>query len=411
MSQRILRILAAIVLLFAFWPVLRFGGLTVFDCTAPVVAIAIACFGGKEKNVSYAAFGWPSLGILLFSVAGIFSMAFSSDTTDHVEKVVKVLLALSMMLCFAFVLPRKKIFSIVEVLALLALSGAIHSVVCILQGRFGIFTGLIPVASGGLEEWNRMTGLAEHPIEAGYISAFSAVIAVGLVIHTRKWFLCLLIIAIDLYSLKYSASLTATFAIVTGIGIVCLFARAYSILMVFASMIGIALIVTLSSGDMGDKLASRLDTLMHSQGNYGTLKTREDQWSKTIKGIDLGTVMFGNGYSASDLPNGIEIHNGFLAAIFHFGILGLLSQFCLIWFFVSRLFGDSPRSLRGILLGCIVIFASGYMTGPPLSRRSVWVPMFLIAAYLPQRRTNIHQIGPIYKNDQTNKLGNNVTKS
>jgi hypothetical protein len=393
--KSLLRGAAAIVMLFAFWSTLRIGSLTIFDCTAPVIVILASLMGGKEKNITLSAFMLPFVGILLFTLAGILSMAFSSDTTDHLEKVGKVLLALSMMLCLAFVLSRKNIFSVVEVLTLLAFSGAVHSTVCILQGRFGILVGLIPELVNGLQEWNRVTGLAEHPIEAGTISAYSAVISVGLAIHTRRWLPYLLMAGIDMISLKYSASLTATFSMVVGIGAVSLYTRTYSILIAYVCVIAIALVAIIASGDMQGKLASRVNALTQVGGNYESVKTREDQLNKTFARIDFTTILFGNGYSFADNPDQKDIHNGLLASIYHFGALGLISQLCLIWFFVSRFRGDAPRNLKAILLGGVIIFAAAYLTGPPFSRRSLWIPMFILAAYMPKRVSGHRAIAPI----------------
>jgi hypothetical protein len=118
------------------------------------------------------------------------------------------------------------------------------------------------------------------------------------------------------------------------------------------------------------------------QGDYESVRSRETQWEHTLAAISAHTVFAGNGYSTIDLPDGKEVHDTLLAALFHFGILGLASQCFLVWFFAGKLLTDVPRELRGMLLGCVLVFGAAYLTGPTLSRRSVWIPMFLFGAYL-----------------------------
>jgi O-antigen ligase len=384
MYRRFVRALAAGLLLFSFWPSFRFHSLTIFDWAAPVVVIAALLYRSRERSVSLFAFRYPLLGIFLLLCGGYLSIILSSDTTEHVHRVAVLLLALCAMAALAYGLASRNIFSLTEVLTLLCVSGAVSSTVCILQGQFGMLTNLAP--PGELEDWSRMTGLTEHPIEAGIISAYSAVIATGLAIHTKHRSLpYILLAAIDIYSMKYSASLTAAFAMVVGILALSIFSRSFYLaiaLVVVACVVGA---VALPAGLLGPFLSQRLEAFTIQRGNYLTLQYRETQWAKALELIDARTLLLGNGYSTADLPERMDIHNGFLAAVFHFGVLGLISQFLLIWFFVSRLFGDGPRALRGILIGCIVIFASGYLTGPPFARRSIWVPMILIAAFLPER--------------------------
>lgn len=385
MYRKALRAFATVVLLFAFWPVFRIGGLTFFDCTAPFVVIAAMLLPNVEKKIY--GFHYAIMGLFIFAFAGVVSMVSSSDPMGHLLKMATLLLALSMMLAFVYTLAIKRIFTMTEALRLLSLSGAIHSFVCILQGRLGLMMWVIPSVDLGVFEWSRLTGLAEHPIEAGMISDFSTVIALGLAMHTKQWKRYLLIALIDVLSLKYSASLTATFALAVGIGAVCVYSRAYKILfsgivlVVVVGAIGLA-----SGGAESGKLLSRLTMLAQSQGNYGTLQLRQTQWKMALDRITAQTVMIGNGYSPSDLPLGFDIHNGLIAAVYHFGVLGLLSQFLFITFFMGKLSGNGAKDFRSILLGCIVVFFSSYLTGPPFSRRSLWVPMLMLGAYLPGRR-------------------------
>jgi len=385
MYRLFLRALAAIALLSTFWPVLRFAGLAAFDWLGLAVVIAAFPYRVRVKPGSASSFQTPLLGLLLLVCGAYLSVLSSWDPLDHVRKVAELFLDYSMMLSFAYVLSRKNILSLSEVLTLLAVSGAVSSVVCILQGQFGLLKSLMPPDEMG--SLARMNGLTEWPIEAGRVSAYSAVISVGLAINRRpQWLLYVLLAVIDLYSMQYSASLTAVFGLIAGMTALLLFSKSY----VGLFALGIAafglLAVALPSGLLGP-LTSRLEGMARDQENYATLRIREIQWDQTVQLIDARTILLGNGYSVADLPGG-DIHNAVLASVFHFGLVGLISQLLLIWFAVGRLLGDAPRSSKAILLGCICIFCADYLTGPAFARRALWIPLFLIAAYLPERRSS-----------------------
>jgi hypothetical protein len=227
-----------------------------------------------------------------------------------------------------------------------------------------------------------MTGLSEHAIEAGDVAAFGLVIGVGLALHTRKWLGFGSLAAVCAYSMKYSASLTGLFAASLGLISLLVFCKAYKFIFAGIVVSVFAFTSTFSAGGLG-LLTNRLIGLSESLGDYGTLRSREVQLSKALELIEPSTLIIGNGYSTGDLPYDIEIHNGLIASLFHFGVLGLLAQLLLILFFCSRLMGNSPREIRGTLLGFIVIFLCAYLTGPALSRRSLWVPLILFCAYMP----------------------------
>jgi hypothetical protein len=140
--------------------------------------------------------------------------------------------------------------------------------------------------------------------------------------------------------------------------------------------------VALTTGAAGTLLQNRLQHLVSDQGDYESVRSRQTQLEHTFALITARTVFAGNGYSVADLPDGRDVHDSLLAALFHFGILGLASQCCLVWFFAGRMWADMPRGLKGILVGCVIVFGAAYLTGPTLSRRSVWIPMFVMGAYL-----------------------------
>ena len=380
MYRNFLRLLSAVCLLFTFWPVFRFSGVTIFDWLTLIVIVFALPYTPKERGAPFSSFRLATYGIVALAFAGILSAAPSYDSNEHLQRVIHLTVALAGIIGLAYVLVNRKILTVTEALSVLCLSAAASSAVCILQGQFGILTGLIPDNPGGVKPWTRMVGLTEWPIEAGQVSDFGVIIGMGLAIYTRKSLLFLLPIVVNLYSLSYSASLTAVFALLIAFGLMCLYAKTYKPMLYGAAIFvcGIMLTFVLDAR----RLTSRLEAFSQSQGNYSTVQTREIQWSKAIDMIGPGTLLIGNGFSTLDLPYKIEIHNGVLASVFHFGILGLTSQVLLIGFFAVRLRENAPRELRSILLGCTVIFMFSYMTGPALSRRSLWVPPLILAGYL-----------------------------
>ena len=142
---------------------------------------------------------------------------------------------------------------------------------------------------------------------------------------------------------------------------------------------------TLSTGTSG-LLARRLAGLYETQGNYETVQIRAMQLHKAIDMIDISTLAVGNGYSSADLPFNMEIHNGLVASVFHFGLLGLISQCLLIGFFVSKLGNDAARPLKSILISCTIVFALTYLSGPAQARPTLWLPVMILGGYLGAQR-------------------------
>jgi len=371
-----------------FWSVIRVADISIFELLAVLVIPSAMIYSPPEEGTHLAAFRLAGAGVALLMFAGIVSSLSSFDPAEHIVKVSKLVGAFMLTIGVSYVLANRKIYNLTEVLYLLALSAAACSLVAILQGQLGILTGLIPRGGeGGIESWTRMTGLAEHPIEAGIVSSYGFLISIGLGIYTRKWRLMILMIAINAYSMRFSASLTAVFAVVVASFVLCLYAKTYKIMLAGLAIgpLVVAAVLASSSGATG-LLAHRLMSLYQSQGNYETVQIREMQLRKTIDLIDPSTLAVGNGYSTADLPFKMEIHNGLIASVFHFGLLGLISQCLLIGFFVSKLGGDAPRPLKSILAGCVIVFVLAYLTGPPQARPSFWAPLFLLGAYLGSPR-------------------------
>lgn len=380
MYRQTLRLLAALSLLCTFWPVLRFQDVTYFDWLAPVTVLLALGYLPKERGAPFSSYALATIGMGLLALAGIISVAPSGDSIQHIMKVVKLSVAISGIIGLAYVLENRKLLSITEALLLLCLSATASSVVCILQGKFGILTKIMPRDLAQVQSWTRMSGLTEHPIEAGIASCFGIIIALGLGMYTHRWWIYVPLMAVGVYSLTESASLTAVFALVIAFGCVALYARAYKALVVgvIVAICGLALASALDA----HRLTDRLESFSHSGGNYGTVQSRQIQWARALDMIDAGTLLYGNGYSELDLPFHMEIHNGLIASLFHFGLMGLAGQCLLIAFFAVRMRHKVPRQLKSILLGILLIFCFSYLTGPALSRRSLWVTPFILGAYL-----------------------------
>jgi len=380
-------------LLTTFWPVLRILGLTLFDLLTPLALIFGLMYLPKERGPKIGAFALALCGVGFLAVAGVISYPSSNEPMEHLQKVATLVIALSGIIGMSFVLVNRKIFTPTGALLLLCVSATGSSFVAILQGRLHMLMGLIPYVTR-MESSTRMTGLCEHPIETGITAAFGAVIGFGLLLHTRKWLLLLPLIAVNALSMIYSASLTAVLALLISGLAYCVYAKAYRALAV-TSILGVVVVAgALSYTGLG-LLTSRLHALMQNQGSYTTVQSREMQWSKALEMIEPTTLAVGNGYSVADLPTGREIHNGFVASLFHFGLLGLLSQVLIIGFFVSRMAFDQPRDMKAILLACILIFTLSYMTGPALARRSLWVPLIVLGAYLSSQRAVVRTVSTI----------------
>jgi hypothetical protein len=399
MYRKFLRLAGAICLLSTFWSGLRVFDISIFEWLALFVTPCIVLHSSPKEDIPLGSFKLAGAGLALLAVAGIISSPSSFDPIEHILKVTKLLGAFALIIGLGYVLVNRKIYNLVEVLYLLCLSATACSLVAILQGQFGILTGLIPRDAGsGIESWTRMTGLAEHPIEAGMISSYGFVMGLGLALHARKWLVAIPLIAINAYSMRYSASLTAVFGFTLASLALCLYTKAYRVLFsgIALGSLAVAAVLASSTGTTG-LLEHRLRSLYETQGNYETVQIRQMQLYKAIDMIAPSTLAIGNGYSSADLPFDMEIHNGLVASVFHFGLLGLISQCLLVAFFVAGLRSDQPRPLKAILLGCIIVFALAYLSGPPQARPSLWAPVMLLGGYLgTQRKERFAGVAPIF---------------
>jgi hypothetical protein len=383
MYLKFLRLTAAVCLLFTFWSERRLFDISIFEVLAPLVILLALPYHPKEPGIGLDTFRLAIIGVAISAFAGVISTPASFDPYEHILKVLKLVGAFVLVVGLAYVLTNRKILTTVELFYLLALSSAVCSFVAILQGQFGMLLGLLPKADNEtVTNLSRMTGLAGHPIETGIISAYGAVIALGIGIYTRRWLFIAMMIAIDIYSMKFSASITAFFACLTAITAVCIYTKKYHLLVggFVASVLALTIAAALSNGT--SLLETRLASLAQSQNNFVTVQSREMQLQKALTLIDAKTLFIGNGYSTADLPYKMEIHNGVIASVFHFGLLGFVSQCFLISFFVSRLRHDALRPLKAVHIGCVIVFSAAYLSGPPQARPSLWAPMLFLGAYL-----------------------------
>ncbi len=380
--MKITKIILIFCLLFVFWPTLRIGGLTVFDCLAPFAILFILFFVQKKNkdHIHVSGFGILVLALALFTLSAAISSLISADFSEHFIRVSTLFIALCAMIFLCYFIVIKKLLTITQSLWVLALSATVSSFFCVLQGQFGLFLSLTFRSMLDINEMSRFTGLAEHPIEAGYVAVFGILSLISLIMRSEKKGLLFLCLVINLYSLRYSASLTALGALILSIAILLLYLKLYKIVIAFGFLGFVALSVLLIAAP-SSPLSKRILTLHDSGTEYSTLKTREEQLKEAVKRIDLVTFVLGKGYSRQELPRG-NIHNGIIASIYHFGLLGLFSQLLFFVFFIRGLAQDGEKEDKALLLAFLLVFTAAYMTGPPFSRRTLWMPVILLSSLL-----------------------------
>ena len=376
-----IKFLSAIPLIFVFWPTLRFGGLSYFDLFAPLAIIGIFVFAKNDKDISLSMIQGVLVAVVLLALSGLISLLNAGNIQVHLVRIVTLLLALFTMIFYSYSLISHKIFSFAAILKILCISATVGSFVCILQGQLGLFHGLTFRDPSAVHEMSRFTGFAQHPIEAGYVAVYGILLGILLLCKKEKRLFALVCIVINLYSMRYSGSLTSLAALIGGLGILALYLRSYKLIL------GLGCVAILFSGFVvlganSSPLAIRIVQIINKGANYSTLQDREEQWKETIERIDFVTFAIGNGYDRSTLPHDLDIHNGFIAALYHFGIIGLLSQLMFFIFFGRSYFNGSDKYDKAMFLVLMFVFFCAYMTGPPFSRRTLWMPVILFAVYL-----------------------------
>lgn len=375
-------------LLFTFWPTLRLGGFAVFDVFAPCAAVLLLMNGSKDRrpeNKKSPALLFAWLGLFFLFLASILSAIMSTNTAEHFTRTGKLILAFTDMILFSFALVTRSGISFRQILAILCLSATISSAVCIAQGQFGLFRLLTFQSELDINEMSRFTGLAEHPIEAGYISVFGVLFGVVLFSQKNKRLFFALLTLTNLYSMRYSGSLTSFFALVAGVIALLFYSKSFKTVLSFTLLMPLLLSWALL-GDPSSPLTKRITQLTEVGNKYSTIQSREGQWKETFALMDMTSLIYGRGYSLKDMPQG-DIHNGILSSTYSFGILGFLSQLAFFAFFLFRLKKQPETLYKSVLLSAFLVFLAAYMTGPALSRRSLWMPLFLLSTYLARNRS------------------------
>ncbi|WP_404543548.1 hypothetical protein [Bradyrhizobium sp. USDA 223] len=354
--------------------------MTSFDVVAAGYCLLAAPFVLLKSNRDLIArHGLPLFALALFILATLASASVAYDTNDHLLRSSLLAAGAFLMITFSLTIGRVEGLSFEAITQTLAISSAITGVVCIAQGKFGLFLNLLP--SERLEFWTRPTGLAEHPVEAGQIAAYGCLFATSLLLRKRRIYLngaCLVIIA---YSETISASLTGVICSI-GCVLALLVARGslkFSSIVIMAVLVpGIGFIASEFFSDTF--LAARVSELFQTGLEYGTLNSRTSQMADAIDAIFASASSFslGSGYDPGALISKLDIHNGLLASWYHFGLLGAASQLLFIFYFVSAALRKEKNERIIALLG-LAIFVLFYFSGPAFFRRSVWLPIFLLS--------------------------------
>lgn len=375
----ILKILSAVVLTLTFWSSLRVYSISIFDIGAGFTALA-AIITTKVTDTRYSLANIKALivGCILLTLASGLSTLMSPDELGHLEKAAKVVFSMVVMVTLCHALASRSILRFSTVIKLLCLSATVHSIVCIMQGKFGLLTGLAFKSEYDIQTWSRFPGLSEHPIEAGYVSVFGMVFFLWL--RQRRHiglFTFGLAAVINTLALKYSGSLTAVVALFASVLIFAFYSKSVQSFLLLALLLGVFTASIFYSSDF-NPLISRIEKFSKTGSDYSTLRSRELQVTNIINRIDVATVLLGQGYFSKSRD--AEIHNTLIAALYHLGLLGLTSQFAFLFFFTKHSFGRANfPDQKALMISCFSVFLAAYMTGPSLSRRSLWMPVLLIS--------------------------------
>jgi hypothetical protein len=372
-------------LLTIFWSTLRVASITVFDLLSVVTLMLAAFLAPVSPHDDRRILRRIGAALLIGAIGQLLSTLAATDEITHLIKAATLTFTTAVMAALVYVVLSRRILSIESILIGFVASALCSAVVSILQGRYQILQSLIfldPNGTGRIEEWNRMPGLAEHPIEATTTIGYGMIV----LLFFRSRSANLLVVpamAIMVYSMIYTSSFTGIIA--TGIGciVILVLQRRLAVVGIVALVAPLALTAALSVSPM---LSQRVSNLFTLGLEYGTVQNRSEQLSMTIERMDPFSIVTGKGYSPGDLPTDLEIHNGFVAALYHFGIFGLIGQILMIWFCLQPLLRSEKHRTKLLLLGIFIVFIANYATGPVLARRSNWLPVLFLAA-IGQRYT------------------------
>lgn len=378
--ERVLQVLVPAIVGISTYSGIRVGGITIFDIlTVFAVLFLFLSPQWRKLRSSFATLLYLSLAVSCFSY--LLSMLAAENTFSHLAKALSLVVAMFSVFVFVHLAYERRAITARATLLALSIGGALSSFVVILQGRFGVMRSIIP--TDNIEEWTRMTGLAEHPIEMGYTTAYSIVATICLISADKslRWVLFPVLI-INFISLIYSASFTSYASI--GISIALLFFLLP--LKKGMSFVGLLLCVLAAfyfSANQDSFLVERIYSLIQSGGQYDTLASRTGQLSKALADVEDNFLrsIVGLGYDSKALPDGLEIHNGLIASYYHFGLLGFLGTMLLLAVPVMGIATSRSYTLRVCLLCMLVVFMAGFLSGPGFFRRSAWVPLLMVAVH------------------------------
>lgn len=369
--------LTIILILLTFWPTIRMWGLTAFDVVS-IPVILLLYLSPRCGEVEYIIFLRKFLvGIIILGFGGLLSSLMTADIDTHFTRLSFIVFAYLQMLLIAYGIAATGILKPISIIGAFATSGFASAVVAILQGRYGVLLDLIPenqLADGVVQDWTRMTGLSEHPIEAGLTISYS--ILCMLLLKNKMRYVGLLAIPLMLISFAYTSSITAMFAIGIALLFILISERRYIQIIIFIiAMVPGAIYAYFES----PLLALRIDSLLLSGADYGTLQDRTSQYRLVLENMDVITAFLGRGYSDQDLPMGLDVHNGVLQALYHFGVFGVLGQLYFLYALISSVFKVQNEGMRALLQAMFIVFISGYLTGPTFARRPVWLPLIVLS--------------------------------
>jgi hypothetical protein len=385
-----------------FYSTLRIFDFTIFDFIALGYSLFMAPRLLRQRHyVILLEFPFWIAYLLLASF--IVSAAFVTDPSGHATRCAIFLIDYCLMVVFAYVVATSGYFSKHKVYDILCISGTASSIVCILQGKFDLFTSLFEV--GPIEFWERrFPGLAEHPIEASIIAGYSAVLALANMLDGKSVFRKMAwgaAFAISLYSMQYSASFTGMLGLGAGVCLLLLFRRAWLPLGIILAAAVLLAPMLVSRDFLGDSLIrTRLEELLTHGQNFETAQARHAQISAAIQMISNNprALLFGFGYSDAGMGSdaggqGYDIHNIIVGAVFHFGLLGLFAQCAILIYIIRSLLFETNRNDQSIIIALFAIFMSFYLTGPAPFRRSLWTPLIFCAMVSRAQRLGMNEQG------------------
>lgn len=254
----------------------------------------------------------------LYCVAFTLSYTQAGDPNTHFSRGIPFILVivLTWMFGFSSVYTFKNKLNYLMNFILLGLT--LGSISVIVEGIF--FKEVL-----GDIDVSRQVGWMEHPIEAGYIASYGVSLSIWM-LYKSKSKIYILPLFLNLFSLKFSASMTAIFALlIASFLLLFIWKKSFKALLFLPIFSFIVIFYTdIKESFIYDRIVN-----VFSQGsNYETVDSRLSQNNLILDLIDESTIFFGNGYSVIETvkAGGLEVHNGLLASLYHFGFLGFFAQ-------------------------------------------------------------------------------------